>query len=426
MTFELITPAFAGGAREEKRNTPGGKFTVRPTDGIRPPSLKGILRFWWRAMHPELRGEDLFKREAELFGAAGEAQGLCLVPKHQWCLRNHKKAGEVIKDALWIYFAYGPVAWEKEYQRQEIDSQTSRRRKGAVLRLTDELCPSTQATFLVRLPAAAQKKEELIKEFQKTLWLVSAFGTLGSRARRGWGSLRLELDPHWPSELPDPHGGTDCNDTCEKLKEGLQFILGERSNIKLPPITTEPLHTAFSPRTRIAIGPKADNATKALEKAYEEYYKFHRALGAPGPHHGNNVGADFERRNRWLTTLPQPTDETPYGSAFGLPHNAVFSGNPRPKVEVGVGEDLSGRRASPVFFKVLSCKGGFVPLVLWLPSLFLPCHLKPYVRSNRGSSEVKYAGDEAITWFFEGAPESIALSQDWQGIIHKGWKEVVW
>ena len=37
--FKIVTPMFIGGADQS------------PSDGIRPPSVKGALRFWWRALN---------------------------------------------------------------------------------------------------------------------------------------------------------------------------------------------------------------------------------------------------------------------------------------------------------------------------------------------------------------------------------------
>jgi hypothetical protein len=38
-SFRIVTPMFIGGADQT------------PADGIRPPSVKGALRFWWRALN---------------------------------------------------------------------------------------------------------------------------------------------------------------------------------------------------------------------------------------------------------------------------------------------------------------------------------------------------------------------------------------
>ncbi len=62
-TLEVTTPLFLGG--------------VDPTSSVelRAPSIKGALRFWWRALAWSRHGGDLDSirsEEARLFGAAGE------------------------------------------------------------------------------------------------------------------------------------------------------------------------------------------------------------------------------------------------------------------------------------------------------------------------------------------------------------------
>ncbi len=56
---EVITPMFLGGA--------DGKSAE-----LRAPSIKGALRFWWRAMNGHLPLKDLHEREAEIFGGGGD------------------------------------------------------------------------------------------------------------------------------------------------------------------------------------------------------------------------------------------------------------------------------------------------------------------------------------------------------------------
>ncbi|MDQ6950815.1 MAG: type III-B CRISPR module RAMP protein Cmr1, partial [Mariprofundales bacterium] len=70
-TYRIVTPMFIGGADQS------------PSDGIRPPSFKGALRFWWRALHwgnflqdasnDEAQAlQTLHQKEAELFGSAAQ------------------------------------------------------------------------------------------------------------------------------------------------------------------------------------------------------------------------------------------------------------------------------------------------------------------------------------------------------------------
>ena len=58
-TCETITPMFLNGADGT-------------TPELRAPSIKGALRFWWRAMNGHLTIRELQKREVELFGGSYE------------------------------------------------------------------------------------------------------------------------------------------------------------------------------------------------------------------------------------------------------------------------------------------------------------------------------------------------------------------
>lgn len=59
---EIVTPLFMGGSD--------------PRDAeLRAPSIKGALRFWWRAFHPELSIAQLRSEESQIFGDPGELFG---------------------------------------------------------------------------------------------------------------------------------------------------------------------------------------------------------------------------------------------------------------------------------------------------------------------------------------------------------------
>jgi len=45
------------------------------TPELRPPSIKGMMRFWWRAVNGHLSLEELKKQESELFGTSNEKIG---------------------------------------------------------------------------------------------------------------------------------------------------------------------------------------------------------------------------------------------------------------------------------------------------------------------------------------------------------------
>jgi len=39
---------------------------------LRPPAIKGAMRFWWRAIHGNLTLKELKEQESKLFGGVGE------------------------------------------------------------------------------------------------------------------------------------------------------------------------------------------------------------------------------------------------------------------------------------------------------------------------------------------------------------------
>jgi CRISPR-associated protein Cmr1 len=404
ITFELVTPAYAGGA------------DISQTDGFRPPTIKALLRFWWRAMYPELSPEDLFAREEVLFGSTQQGQGLRVVPTSPWHKPSSTPAHSEERDSLHGYLAYGAVSWEQNL-------------KAPVIR-TERIDAGQRATFKIILPRRATDQD--FQQIKMALWLVASFGTIGSRARRGWGSLRLRGD-FFDDSLVDPHSLSTVEEIRQVMRSGLAQILRGRFHKPFPQGKTYPLHSALSRHMVIAISrvnrnPKDAAWRAAMMEAKDSYYKFHRLLGTdislPGV-----VGPDYLKRKKWLTS-PPITDIAPYGTAFGLPQNAMFRSLDRDTVHVGVGSDLNGRRASPIFLKVLCCGNGCVPLVLWLPSQFLPDDTKIYARGDSKTKrpgsifspvQVDYPGEDPIRWFFEGGAPGIA----WRGLFHNGWTKVV-
>ena len=73
-TYYVATPLFLGGADNKK------------IAEIRPPSLKGLLRFWFRATSwPQLGAiDEVWREEQELFGSTnGQGKFLLSVTKRQ-------------------------------------------------------------------------------------------------------------------------------------------------------------------------------------------------------------------------------------------------------------------------------------------------------------------------------------------------------
>lgn len=393
--FELVTPAFAGAAKRGE------------TDGLRIPEIKALLRFWWRTMNGHLLIPQLRKEEAALFGSSDAKVGrrLSLVPKGG-SIGRVDRAPTSERDQLYTYFAYGPVT------RSEI--------------VTPRVHPGAWST--ITFVTSKNSRINAIDELAKTLWLVSAFAGYGGRSRRGWGSLRVSgVGTEWTRlGLSDPHSQSDPTNLARCLAQGLKVCTSARSSLAGPAAT---LYSAFSSGSRLVLGRSSSSmsgATQswkaALEKAATLFRDYRQTLGAPRGH-GPRVGPDFEKRASWSAGA-RPTD-SPLGSAFGLPHNAKFN------VGVGVGARSEGRRASPLFMKVLRVGAqDALPVFLWLPAEFLPTSL-PIVASVGGRrSTIAYAGDSAIHEFFDGGTISQGTGQPkkpWKGVSKLlDWQEVSW
>ena len=175
LTYQVSfnTPAFLGNAEQQAQ--------------WRTPPFKALLRQWWRVVKaPDVDYDhrELLKLENEMFGSAGDndsgGRSKVLLRLSRWdvgtltelprmATHQHpevKRNGQNIPVSTAVYLGFGPVT-------------TSGNRNA--------IAPEAPAvTFKLRFPAS--EDQTLRKAMQLAAW----FGTLGSRARNGWGSLHIE------------------------------------------------------------------------------------------------------------------------------------------------------------------------------------------------------------------------------------------
>jgi len=143
-TLETVTPLFLRG--------PDGE-----TPELRPPSFKGMLRYWWRALHP-MPISELQSEEARRFGSAGEDQ----TGRSPMQLRLADRG--LSKDR------FRPVPRRgKDFQNLGFD-------------------PGQRFDLIVTVDQQASSYQT---EIDATLRLMLLLGGLGNRSRRGFGALRL-------------------------------------------------------------------------------------------------------------------------------------------------------------------------------------------------------------------------------------------
>lgn len=296
-SYRIVTPMFLGGADH------------KPDGGIRPPSFKGALRFWWRALSwgrfiedAGLNEADAMKRlyaeECRVFGGSAEkgGQGIFLLkianqPKYQTISNwpnSHTQRCEGSKSG---YLGLGLFPMGEQKRRSAIK---------------EDLKGSQLFSVSLRFRPATDKKD--IEQVKQALTALGLFGGLGSRNRRGFGSISL-------------HSLAGQSFQANSLDDYEEHI-----NALLPDCSQLPPYSAWSNYCQIGIDAELKSDARAAHSRAGNRYINHR--GQPSTLRG--------ARKKW----------------FGLPLSGVSE----------------GRRASPLFFHIHPIGNQFTCLNLVMPA----------------------------------------------------------
>jgi CRISPR-associated protein Cmr1 len=111
-TFRIVTPMFLGGANPEN------------IAELRAPSVKGILRFWWRVFETPMSVNNNTSKLAEIenriFGGAGKNQGQSIFSLRITDIKEIKYGGK--NNEKWdktpvSYLGYGPIIRNKDIKK---------------------------------------------------------------------------------------------------------------------------------------------------------------------------------------------------------------------------------------------------------------------------------------------------------------------
>lgn len=187
-TLCFLTPAFLGDAHQNGR--------------WRTPPIKHELRHWWRVAYAADHGfhvnvAEMRREEGLLFGNAWLEGEFCksqvrirlsrwdegrLRQWHQDTGVIHpevkNREGNLMPVGSTLYLGYGPLVFDRDNRRTALKGNAAIQAQEA-------------ATLAIACPESAALRLE------HALWLMDRFGTLGGRARNGWGSYHL---------LPSPPG----------------------------------------------------------------------------------------------------------------------------------------------------------------------------------------------------------------------------
>ena len=185
---------------------------------------------------------------------------------------------------------------------------------------------------------------------------LGTLGSMGSKSRKGYGSLSLM------SLVVDGEEKWQAPATMAELATAISKLPRSDGPSELPE------YTALTPRSRhVLVAGETDEALELLDLVGRELVRY-RSWG----HNGKVLGEDSERQFKddhdLMKRAPRDRDTHPRRVAFGLPHN-YGSGSDD---QVGPGGSGLDRRASPMFIHVHRCDDTPVAVISFLPARFLP------------------------------------------------------
>lgn len=367
-TFEVVTPLFPGGADPAN------------TAELRAPSIKGVLRFWWRALAWSRLGGDMGairREEARLFGAAGEESAdakestgqasfiLRVVrakPPESLSKGETLQAGRQVVGAGMRYFGYGLMG-----------------AFGANQGKLERPCLPSPFPFSIELVS----RDPLDSSVVNALKMLGLLGGLGSRSRRGYGSLSLvSLESDAEAWKPPATRDDYANQVRAVLKSG-----------DLRP--ADPPYTAFSGKSRIVVVSEDLDPMGLLDRIGKQMQRY-RSWGHDGRVNGEESERNFKDDHDWFKNGASASGH-PRRVIFGLPHNySKHVGIPGPNSE-------RQRRASPLSIHVHKLEKGYIGVVSVLPGDFLPPGEKMSIRNgSRETSCMPQVDWRVLDGFIDG------------------------
>ena len=182
----LVSPAFLAGARQEEADC-----------DLRPATLRGLLRWWWRTMHAgHLNLEDLARMEAAIWGdtrrgsavslsirESGGNSGAVRYDKKKIKQRHLQRSLEKQKVTQGLFYvSYGMD--EKGEDRRWYRPPDDQWRLTLTARPTSWSHDGYQDGPGIKISADA-----VMRQAEAALWLLARYGGVGSKSRKGFGSF---------------------------------------------------------------------------------------------------------------------------------------------------------------------------------------------------------------------------------------------
>ncbi len=351
LSYEVISPLFMGGAN------------ARTNPEIRAPSVRGVARYWLRAL---VAGSSLTQgsndsssvREIEeaVFGSTRKAGAIALtvVPDPSARVATFTKDRAILtREGDYLPTGKDYLFW----------SMAASGRKG-----TDRYQPAREylepgTKFQITLRARLESDEPKMRQALAALWLVGNLGALGSRANRGAGSVYFEFVAPF-NDLPSSVCSTPA-ELRDALSKGLAACLATLGQgVAWRQATTVTLFDTLAPgacRIWVVAGnPKWRSYTDALNGIggkLRDFRSYRNPLGQ----------RDHDAVLNWMKTGGKGPEIK--RAIFGLPIPFRYSNGGPSDVIVS---EVSDRRASPLHIKLARlADGSYVGVLTLFKSTFL-------------------------------------------------------
>lgn len=307
ITFEIetITPMFLAGAEQGKAE-------------LRAASIKGLLRFWWRALQAESGLDELRKKESRIFGSSDEGVGgakftIRATQPDKQPLPEYKNPGRNDPVGYHLY----SVFMQRDKKRPYFPEGSK---------------------FKIILTS---RDENVLKIASASLWALLYLGGIGTRARRGAGNMVVinlegEKELFSDTELDFISKGSNAEEIAEWLKNNFESAKKIVNNGKTMFIS-EYSNLSFS---RFVI-------------ANEPFKTWKEALGATG----FKVFRDSNKSRIFDT------------ASFGFP---IMHRTSHTTVTGKTGNEPFSRRSSPIIFKLIKFTNHYYWIVIRISGELLP------------------------------------------------------
>ncbi|MFQ5455848.1 MAG: type III-B CRISPR module RAMP protein Cmr1 [Nitrospirota bacterium] len=316
--IETITPMFLAGADQTRAE-------------LRAASIKGLLRFWWRALQSESNLDDLRKKEGRIFGGADEKQGrgssfsirqrvihdgdlkrtTVDLPKHNISVTSISK-GRTFPVNILEYLAYGPCSYDRTKKRNVIEREYIQH----------------GFKFTIQMMIF---RERFLNELLKVIYVFDLFGGIGSRSRNGFGSFSVVNKKKCFSLI-----SSEVSINNPYTKENLQEIIKPTDSKSYPSFTKE---------TKVF---RTKELYNSWDKALADVGKIYRGIRSGDIKSNEGKNNVFERKHTY--------------------NKRIFIGSPI--IVQKKEKSFLSRHAKPYFIKIVKEDNQYRAYILYLPSQY--------------------------------------------------------